>query len=413
MDHTHSSTIGTKIIRERASTEMDQARLLACNVGPSRISKAAFHRVLSMLFSVTASVGIMSFIMPQARAQLVAELPVPTAAAAPHGIVRGSDGAIWFAESAGNKIGRIDQRTGSITEFPLPTSNSGPETMTVQREDEGDDSADDTSDDSSEGAIWFTEQTASRIGRITTDGDVTEFPTLTPKSEPHGLTFGPDGAIWFSERASVGPNGNGQIGRLDIQTGVVAEFPMPPLTGPEPDLLVAGPDGAVWFGERNGGKLGRIDPTTHNIVEFEPPTRVTATDKTKIYIHGITVGPDHAIWFTEQRADIIGRFDIRTQTFTEFPLPTHGNAPHFMVLGPDRNLWFTEQGVPPNLYGAPVLGNKIGRITPDGDITEFALPSPPRQPFGMTVGRHRTLWFAETVGNQIGILAVPRPGHDN
>ena len=41
-------------------------------------------------------------------------------------------------------------------------------------------------------------------------------------------------------------------------------------------------------------------------------------------------------------------------------MPTAGSRPFGITTGPDGNLWFTEYG-----------GDKIGRITPSGTITEF------------------------------------------
>ncbi len=35
---------------------------------------------------------------------------------------------MWFAEKTGNKIGRITMQ-GQITEFPVPTPNAGPDAM--------------------------------------------------------------------------------------------------------------------------------------------------------------------------------------------------------------------------------------------------------------------------------------------
>jgi streptogramin lyase len=43
-----------------------------------------------------------------------------------------------------------------------------------------------------DGALWFTEQSGNRIGRITTGGVFTEFPTSS--SSPLGIAAGPDGA---------------------------------------------------------------------------------------------------------------------------------------------------------------------------------------------------------------------------
>jgi streptogramin lyase len=58
-----------------------------------------------------------------------------------------------------------------------------------------------------------------------------------------------------------------------------------------------------------------------------------------------------------------------------------------ITLGPDGNLWFTEQ-------------NKIGRITPDGILTNYAVPTPPRFGFGgITAGPDGNVWFTEIEGN--------------
>jgi virginiamycin B lyase len=51
---------------------------------------------------------------------------------------------------------------------------------------------------------------------------------------------------------------------------------------------------------------------------------------------------------------------------------------------------------------------KIGRITPTGVITEFAVPTgrpgekTTSDPEGLMVGPDHNLWFVEVVGNKIG-----------
>jgi hypothetical protein len=99
----------------------------------------------------------------------------------------------------------IDQITpaGLRTRFPLP-AGSKPFEITA----------------GPDGALWFTEFGASKIGRITTAGVVTnEYATPTPSAGPIGITTGLDGNLWFTE-SSVG-----KIGRL---------VPDPP-AGPTPD----------------------------------------------------------------------------------------------------------------------------------------------------------------------------------
>ena len=44
----------------------------------------------------------------------------------PRGITAGPDGALWFTDDHGNRIGRITT-SGQVREFPLPTAHSTPE----------------------------------------------------------------------------------------------------------------------------------------------------------------------------------------------------------------------------------------------------------------------------------------------
>jgi virginiamycin B lyase len=105
-----------------------------------------------------------------ARAQAITEFPIPTPSSSPLGITTGPDGALWFAESEGNNIGRITT-AGAFIEFSIPTALSYPIGITT----------------GPDGALWFTEQGGSKIGRITTGGVITEFP-IPNSGDPDDIT---------------------------------------------------------------------------------------------------------------------------------------------------------------------------------------------------------------------------------
>lgn len=158
---------------------------------------------------------------------------VPTIYGGPVGITSGPDGALWFVESGGNKVGRITT-AGVVTEYPIPTASSLPVIIVA----------------GPDGALWFTESSSNQIGRITTAGVVTEYHLPTAASGPGFITAGPDGALWFVESAA------NQIGRITT-AGAITEYPIPTARS-SAGSITSGPDGALWFTEGAANKIGRV-----------------------------------------------------------------------------------------------------------------------------------------------------------
>ncbi len=136
-------------------------------------------------------------------AQVITEYTVPTNSSLSFAVTPGSDGALWFTEVHGNKIGRITT-AGVITEYRIPTSDSKPIWIVA----------------GTDGALWFTEMAGNNIGRITTLGAFTEYALSTAGSDPWDIISGPDGALWFTEH---GPNF--RIGRITTD-GAMVEYPV-------------------------------------------------------------------------------------------------------------------------------------------------------------------------------------------
>ena len=80
------------------------------------------------------------------------------------------------------------------------------------------------------------------------------------------------------------------------------------------------------------------------------------------------------------------------------PPPLEGPNParppsNFYVrgIGPDGHVWFAEAN-----------GNKIGRLTPQGALAEWATPTDQSEPFFLAVGADGNIWFTEVSANKIG-----------
>lgn len=324
-------------------------------VGPSTFSRQQWPRTRSALLAIIA---VMAGPTSLRAGVSITEYPIPMASSTyPVDITPGPDGALWFTENESNNIGRITT-AGVFTEYPSSTPGNNVDGITA----------------GPDGALWFTEQSGG-IGRITTTGVITHYGQTT-LSEPVGITTGPDGALWFTE-----PYRN-KIGRITT-AGVVTEY-LVPTADSEPYGVAAGPDGALWFTEVYGNKIGRI--TTKGVfTEYPIPTAGSEA-------YEITAGPDGALWFTEFWGNQVGRITT-AGAITEYPDPMAG-GPDGITAGPDGALWFTES-----------YGDSIGRITTEGVITEY--PSPALLgSLGITTGPDGALWFTDEEG-QIGRLGLP------
>jgi len=107
-------------------------------------------------------------------------------------LTQGPDGNQWFTENSGTIIGRL-LPSGHLDEFTVPGFVGGGEFLCRDLQwsrrnlwfvDGGDNAIGRTTPAASDGALWFTEQRATRIGKITTPpGLLTEFSTA---AEPSG-----------------------------------------------------------------------------------------------------------------------------------------------------------------------------------------------------------------------------------
>ena len=124
-------------------------------------------------------------------------------------------------------------------------------------------------------------------------------------------------------------------------------------------------------------------------IAFAPLVTASSSEATSAgHPRGITGGPDGNVWFTEISGNKIGRI-TPAGVITEFPTPS-ASGPDGITTGPDGNLWY-----------AGFNGNKIGRVTTAGVITEFAAGAA-SGPALITSGPDGNLWFTEFSSHKIG-----------
>ena len=237
-----------------------------------------------------------------------------------------------------------------------------------------------------------------------------------------------NGYLWIP---NFGPANN--ITRLDPKTGQFTDFKV----GNEGNAAIhsayPAPDGSVWLGEQASNKLGKWDPVTQKITEyqdpylpgkegiedggckhtvrFDPDGNVWSSGdplsryepKTgKFTNYWDEVGSTYAvendaagnIWFTTLRTNRIGVIDYKTLKVKTWDPPTKGSFPRRLEIDSDGTIWFGEYN-----------SGKIGRFDPETEkFTEYNLPGPAPTPYALGIDKDHNVWYSSFKQDVVGRL---------
>ncbi len=234
-----------------------------------------------------------------------------------------------------------------------------------------------------DGNLWFTDRGASAIGMINpTTHAISLFPVQTAAAWPCGITPGPDGDLWFTEKCAD------KIGMINPTTHTISEFALP--SGLDaPVGITAGPDGNLWFACSASTTIGEINPTTHAVKAYTFSGSLG-------YAWSITAGSNGDLWFATHSVPdgYVGEINPSTDAISSFALPCEISLnPMSITSGPDGNVWMTSDS------------NVVAMINPSTDaISEFTIPTAGADPSGITAGPDGNLWFAESGGGKVASI---------
>ncbi|MCY4672890.1 MAG: cytochrome C [Bacteroidetes bacterium] len=247
------------------------------------------------------------------------EYPLPPEAR-PHSIVPDEDGFIWYTGNSNGTIGKLDPATGEITEYP--TEAGDPHTAVFHPN----------------GNLYFTSQRAAMLGRLNpVTGELTEIST---EPRPYGIIVAQDETVWIAY------NGTNKLGALDPESMEVQYYNVP---DPDTRIRRLGIDskGIIWFVNSSKGRIGRLDPATGDIKEWESPSGPRS------HPYSLAVINDK-IWYNESamRPDALVRFDPETESFQSWAIPSG--------VGIIRHVWVTREN---KLLIHQSSSNRVGLVT--------------------------------------------------
>jgi virginiamycin B lyase len=152
----------------------------------------------------------------------------------------------------------------------------------------------------------------------------------------------------------------------------------------------------VWFTDYNledAGVLDKVERMTldgNQVDKYDLSTCACAP-------LGATYGPDGNMWFSEELGatpemdggsyGTVDKVSLDGSTVDRYPISlTETVLPGYLTPGPDGNVWFTELADD---------RHNIGRVTPDGTVTEFHVADTIAHTNVIATGADGDLWFTE------------------
>jgi virginiamycin B lyase len=275
------------------------------------------------------------------------EYDLPQKTRQPHDVIVDSQGLAWYASFGEQILGKLDPKTGRITEYQLPRLKAGSPTGSLALRFDEDEN------------LWLGMQFQGGVAKF--DRKTEKFQTWSLPPELNGdyvqiNQVSPehsrvDGKVWLQDAGTY------TVLRLDPKSGKFEVFT--PFAIPRPNIydVISDAQNNAYFTVFGGMQIGRIDAKTGKIDLYATPTAGSAPRRGMI-------DREARLWFGENRGDRIGMFNTRTQKFQEWPAPTTGSWPYDVTADKNGDAWSGGE-----------FTDTVQRLDPKtGEFIEYLLP---------------------------------------
>jgi streptogramin lyase len=252
------------------------------------------------------------------------EYDLPRETIEPHDVVVDADGIAWYSNFGEQTLGRLDPKTGKVTEFQIAEHKPDFPTGALGLRSDRD------------GNLWLGNMYQATIVKFDRKKEAFQFFPLQGEQNIDAAQINMaspqsshvDGKVWAQN------NGFAGVHRLDIATGKIETWE--PFKGAkEPhNIYDVIPDSKnnVYFTDFRWRHIGRIDAQTRKIELFTIPTPASAPRR------GMMDAQDR-LWFGEYRGDRIGMFDTKTEQFKEWQVSPKWSAPYDVTIDKNEEAW--------------------------------------------------------------------------
>ena len=284
---------------------------------------------------------------------IVTEYDLPRKTIEPHDVILDSDGMVWYSDFGALVLGRMDPKTGKVTEFPIPMIKEGFPVGTLDLEPDRD------------GNLWVglmyqggVAKLDRKTGKVQTWSVPKEWQTDATQQSFASPTFSHvDGKVWVknSDRA--------QILRLEPATSKWENFGT--FTDPETKRTIgsyginADHNNHLYLLDFNAAGIGILDGASKKL-------EVVHTSIPNSRPRRGSVDAQNRLWFAEYDGNAVGVLDPKTRQIKEWPAPTPWSNPYDVVIDRNGEAWT-----------GSMMSDRIVRLdTKTGRFTEYLLPNP-------------------------------------
>jgi streptogramin lyase len=277
------------------------------------------------------------------------EYDLPRETIEPHDVIVDKQGIVWYSSFGEQNLGRLDPKTGKVTEFPVPEHKPGfPTGFLALRSDR-------------DGNMWLGNMYQATLVKFDPKTEKFQYWSL-PKEQnidaaqvnmvsPQSSHV--DGKVWAQN------NGFAGVHRLDLATGKIETWE-PFKDAKEPhNIYDVIPDSKnnAYFTDFRLRHIGRIDAKTGEVKIFEMPAGASAPRRA-------TMDDQDRLWIAQYRADKIAMFDTKTEEFKEWIIPPRWSAPYDAVLDKNGEVWT-----------GSMINDQVTRLdTKTGKMVQYLLP---------------------------------------
>ena len=257
---------------------------------------------------------------------IITEYDLPRKEIQPHDVIVDRDGAVWYSHFGEQFLGKLDPKTGKVTDYPIPVHkpNHPKGTLDLEQDDDGD--------------IWIGlmyQSGVARFNRASEKMHVYQLPAEWQTDATQQSHFSVAG-VKVDGKAWVKNSDRSQVMRLDVATGQyenLGTFKNPTNDRPIGIYgIYADQQNNAYILEFGAGAIGKIDAKTGKLAFYPTPTRFSRARRGR-------VDDQNRLWFAEFGGNAVAMFDPKTEKITEWKKPLLWEAPYDVVADRNGEAW--------------------------------------------------------------------------